>query len=97
MRKTSEIIALVKEVFTDEPGASLLQHLEDVVCKPELFDESTNRTYWRVGQTDLVRRLKHMVAMSSKDVEEIIRRERQSEHEDKSYSQQTNEYGDLIV
>lgn len=91
----SDLIKLVKEVFSEGPGAELLKVLENETCSPNMFDENTNRVYWRVGQLDLIRRLRSMVDISAKDVDVMEKAEKQLEDE---YGSKPlyNEFGDII-
>lgn len=94
--KTTDLIKLVKEVFTQEPGSILLKELESEILSPNMFDENTNKVYWRVGQVDLISRLKSMVEMSAKDLELMEKSEKDVE-EFESNKPLYNEFGDLII
>ena len=94
--KTTELIKLVKEVFSHEPGSILLKELEAEILSPNMFDENTNKVYWRVGQVDLISRLKSMVDMPAIDVEQMEKAEKDVEDFD-SNKPTYNEFGDLII
>ena len=72
--KTSELIKLARDVFGQEPGASLLRELELDVSNT-LYDESAHKVYWRIGQLDLVRRLKMLTDVSNEELVNLINQE----------------------
>lgn len=78
--KTSELIQLCKDVLSVEPGKSLLQALEDDVTRPimspdEAIEPSTNKIMTRVGQHDLVMRLKSFIDVTPEQLKAIKKRE----------------------
>ena len=53
---SKEIVSLTRDVFSVEPGKTLLNELIKEL-ETELFDPNPNVVYYRIGKLDLVRRL----------------------------------------
>jgi hypothetical protein len=90
--KTSELIRLVKDVFSEEPGKTLLKEFEEEVLSANSdFEVDPNKLYWRSAHLALYVRWKNMVDMDSKKLAEI-------EKDEKSWinKPELNEFGDII-
>lgn len=57
MNQESELIKLVKDVFGQEPGTSLLKELE-LEIQHEMYDDNPYKVYYRLGKMDLIKRLR---------------------------------------
>lgn len=94
--KSSELIKLVKNVCSEGLGKELLNELEAEVGSPNLFDENVNKQYWRIGQVDLIRRLRYFANMPQEELENMERTEKQIE-EERFQKLSTNEFGDPVL
>lgn len=74
--RTSELVQMVKDVFSVPPGSLLLDQLENEQLKGEIATEKANQVYYRLGQINLVRRLRSMVDMSAGSLETLIQGEK---------------------
>ena len=73
--KTSELVRMVKDVFSVPPGSLLLEQLENEQLDGEIATEDPHQVYYRLGQINLVRRLKSMVAITPEKLDIMIKEE----------------------
>lgn len=70
---------MVKDVFSVPPGSLLLEQLENEQLKGEIASEDPHKVYYRLGQINLVRRLKSMVDMKPEQLEDLLQGEKDIE------------------
>lgn len=52
-------IKLVRDVFGQEPGLTLINELEEEISS-DLYDDNPYKVYYKIGKLDLIRRLKNI-------------------------------------
>lgn len=72
--KGSEVIKLIRDTLSVEPGASFLKQLEAEISGP-MYDPDPNKVYARVGVHDLISRWKIILTLDDKQLDELIKRE----------------------
>jgi hypothetical protein len=66
-----KLASLCKSVFGSDKGQELLEVLSEMHQEVVLFDDKTNRVYYRIGKHDLVQELKYYLSVDESQLEDL--------------------------